>query len=481
MAAELRILRIFISYATEDLPIAVALARSLAEALGDWFAEINLDRWVLEAGEELKKQIKSTLERTDVFISLDTGMTKQMPAWEVGFFEALMDEGTKGRRFVPMFLDTVPSVVTSYQGVGLQISRAYLQLTPDQFQQLKIEDGDALTRFFEHLQQEVDEYRRAAGFPKEQRRPEQDPVRCIQRLRLAIFNYLQTTVREVFRPQKRLLIRTTTTALQNSGVDLPPEALLISAGQGNAMSTIFGLSDFERTWDSFLKETSGNEHAESWRAAIASVVISSSSNRVNVDNSRIVMANDNSTAYRVIVTSTTRYYDDKREWDLYFHGLGAPTVGTLSVQPYFGRPLSLTEPLDVFVLMPFAADLDDVYRDHISKVTSALGLVAKRGDDFFSAHHVISDIWCAIWHSRAIIADCSTKNPNVFYEIGVAHAIGKPVVLITQHDDHVPFDLRSTRYIKYEFKPRGMEVFESRLKSTLQTILADRLSLSPFR
>jgi len=162
------------------------------------------------------------------------------------------------------------------------------------------------------------------------------------------------------------------------------------------------------------------------------------------------------------------------------HDLSASTADTLAVQPYFGRPLSLPDPLDVFVLMPFGADLADVYRDHITNVTSALGLVAKRGDDFFSAHHVMSDIWRAIWHSRLIVADCTTKNPNVFYEIGVAHTIGKPVVLITQNDDDVPFDLRSTRYIKYEFKPRGMEIFESRLKSTIQTILTERQPTSPY-
>jgi hypothetical protein len=163
------------------------------------------------------------------------------------------------------------------------------------------------------------------------------------------------------------------------------------------------------------------------------------------------------------------------------HDLAVSTADTLAVQPYFGRPLSLPYPLDVFVLMPFSADLADVYRDHITNVTSALGLVAKRGDDFFSVHHVMSDIWRAIWHARVIIADCTTKNPNVFYEIGVAHTIGKPVALITQNDDDVPFDLRSTRYIKYEFKPRGMEIFESRLKSTIQTILSDQQPASPYR
>jgi hypothetical protein len=121
-----------------------------------------------------------------------------------------------------------------------------------------------------------------------------------------------------------------------------------------------------------------------------------------------------------------------------------------------------------------------VYRDHITKVASDLGLVAKRGDDFFSSHHVMSDIWRAIWFSQVIVADCTARNPNVFYEIGVAHTIGKPVILITQNDDDVPFDLRAISYIKYEFKPRGMEVFEARLRSTIQTVLLEQRPKSAY-
>ena len=62
---------------------------------------------------------------------------------------------------------------------------------------------------------------------------------------------------------------------------------------------------------------------------------------------------------------------------------------------------------------------------------------------------------------------------NVFYEIGLAHAIGVPVILITRSSDDVPFDLRQRRYIHYEFTPRGMKAFEEALKKTIETIRAD--------
>ena len=70
-----------------------------------------------------------------------------------------------------------------------------------------------------------------------------------------------------------------------------------------------------------------------------------------------------------------------------------------------------------------------------------------------------------------MIADCTGRDPNVFYEIGVAHTVGKPVVLITQSADDVPFDLRAIRFIEYQYTPPGMRVFEERLKITLKEVI----------
>jgi hypothetical protein len=67
-----------------------------------------------------------------------------------------------------------------------------------------------------------------------------------------------------------------------------------------------------------------------------------------------------------------------------------------------------------------------------------------------------------------LIADCTGRNPNVCYEIGVAHTLGRTVILITQSKDDVPFDLQSIRYILYENAPRGMPLFGQSLKQTLR-------------
>jgi hypothetical protein len=104
-------------------------------------------------------------------------------------------------------------------------------------------------------------------------------------------------------------------------------------------------------------------------------------------------------------------------------------------------------------------------------VAETLGLSVKRGDDFFTSHDVMLDIWRSIYSSRVIIADCTDRNPNVFYEIGLAHALGKVVILITQNEDDVPFDLKSFRYIKYENTSRAMKAFEEVLAKTIKTAL----------
>lgn len=77
------------------------------------------------------------------------------------------------------------------------------------------------------------------------------------------------------------------------------------------------------------------------------------------------------------------------------------------------------------------------------------------------------DIWSAIFLADWIIADCTGRNPNVFYEIGIAHTVGKRVILITQDEKDVPFDVRHIRYFNYTFTPRGMKKLEESLTSTL--------------
>lgn len=141
---------------------------------------------------------------------------------------------------------------------------------------------------------------------------------------------------------------------------------------------------------------------------------------------------------------------------------------SMIVNPYFGLPVTPSTSSDVFVLMPFSDELKPVYDDHIKKVAQDLNLKVARADDFFTADSIMSDIWNAICDARLVIADCTGRNPNVFYEIGLAHTIGKSVVLITKDKDDIPFDIRHLRYIEYEYTPRGIKKFEDRLTKTVK-------------
>jgi hypothetical protein len=62
----------------------------------------------------------------------------------------------------------------------------------------------------------------------------------------------------------------------------------------------------------------------------------------------------------------------------------------------------------------------------------------------------VQDIWLSIRKARLVVAELSGRNPNVMYEIGLAHAIGKPIVFLTRNENDVPFDLRALRYVYYD-------------------------------
>jgi hypothetical protein len=146
----------------------------------------------------------------------------------------------------------------------------------------------------------------------------------------------------------------------------------------------------------------------------------------------------------------------------------------MSVTPIFGgRGFALDSEL-CFVLMPFAEELRPIYDDHISKVVGQCGLKCIRADNVFGPGQIMEQIWEQMNSATLIIADVSGKNPNVFYELGIAHTLGKPVILITRSEDDVPFDLRHLRFIQYEYTPRGCQELERKLREAIQTIVGSR-------
>lgn len=140
----------------------------------------------------------------------------------------------------------------------------------------------------------------------------------------------------------------------------------------------------------------------------------------------------------------------------------------------FGRPLDDPQyQCDIFVIMPFADNFTPIYEDHLKSAANSLGYSIKRGDNFFSKRSIMADVWSAIVNARLVIADCTGRNPNVFYELGMAHTLDKRVIMITQNMDDIPFDVRHLRVIRYEYTPRGMSGLEKALKDAFEKILGD--------
>ena len=129
----------------------------------------------------------------------------------------------------------------------------------------------------------------------------------------------------------------------------------------------------------------------------------------------------------------------------------------------------------IFVFLPFDEPYNTIYSDHIKpSIESIDGLSCLRADDIYDNRPIIEDIWRCTNEARIIISELTGRNANVFYETGIAHTIGKEVILITQSMDDVPFDLRHLRCIVYEYTPRGIKNLEDNLKTTVLNILARR-------
>ena len=103
-----------------------------------------------------------------------------------------------------------------------------------------------------------------------------------------------------------------------------------------------------------------------------------------------------------------------------------------------------------FVIMPFGGWLDDYYQDIYCPAIKGAGLEPHRADDLFRPSTIVNDIWAYTKKARLILADLSGKNPNVFYELGLAHALAKPAILVAESMDDVPFDLRALRVLVYD-------------------------------
>jgi hypothetical protein len=103
----------------------------------------------------------------------------------------------------------------------------------------------------------------------------------------------------------------------------------------------------------------------------------------------------------------------------------------------------------VFVLMPFDATFNDAYQLGIKPACTDAGAYCERVDEQIFEGNMLARIYNQIAKADILIADMTGRNPNVFYEVGYAHALGKTVVLLTQKSEDIPFDLKHYPHIVY--------------------------------
>ncbi|WP_054889048.1 hypothetical protein [Pseudomonas sp. NBRC 111118] len=130
----------------------------------------------------------------------------------------------------------------------------------------------------------------------------------------------------------------------------------------------------------------------------------------------------------------------------------------------------IIEPALASAMMPFDAGFSAVY-DAIQQAADNSGLRCRRADDIWENAAIIQDVVALIDRSRIVVCDCSGRNPNVFYEAGIAHTLGREVILITQSEHDIPFDLRHLRYIRYLNNAEGRGALTQALQARMLTLL----------
>jgi hypothetical protein len=120
----------------------------------------------------------------------------------------------------------------------------------------------------------------------------------------------------------------------------------------------------------------------------------------------------------------------------------------------------------VSVMMPFDAGFDHVYSS-LQQACNDLGMRCLRADDIWEESAVVQEIFNLLIRSTVVIVDFTGRNPNVMYETGIAHTLGRRVIPITQSYNDVPFDLRHHRVLKYLPNIQGLDEMRKTLSARL--------------
>ncbi|MCG9745978.1 hypothetical protein [Shewanella sp. Isolate8] len=147
-----------------------------------------------------------------------------------------------------------------------------------------------------------------------------------------------------------------------------------------------------------------------------------------------------------------------------------PTEQLISFKPsVFNVPKKPQNEKLISVMMPFNASFSGTY-DAVKRVAEYMQLECLRADDIWDNSTFMQDIFDLIFCAKVIVVDFTGRNPNVMYETGIAHTLGKTVIPITQSLDDIPSDLGHHRALKYLPNEQGYRDLSNELYKRLKVI-----------
>lgn len=168
------------------------------------------------------------------------------------------------------------------------------------------------------------------------------------------------------------------------------------------------------------------------------------------------------------VSKTEMFQKLKEIWDEFQAALDDSVRKDYDI---FQRRDFVTDPKLCFVLMPFDQKYHTLYEKTIKPTVRKIKLRCQRADDIFTSNVIVQDIWKGINAARLIIADVTDRNVNVFYEIGLSHALRQPVILLSQNKKDIPFDVKHIRHIFYSDTPSGRKLLSRKLLKAINSVL----------
>jgi hypothetical protein len=138
-------------------------------------------------------------------------------------------------------------------------------------------------------------------------------------------------------------------------------------------------------------------------------------------------------------------------------------------------PAAVSSGSSCFVMQPFSPPYSDYYEKLFKPAIEQAGLRPVRADDeIFGSGKIMDQVWRGIRDAQVLVAELTTRNANVYYELGLAHALGKPVVLVAADGEEVPFDVHHIRVIYYDIAdPFWGQKLIDKVAENIQSALAN--------